>query len=84
MEYIDILKRRASGYYYTEEVIEYERGRKSKLLFCKRHNIIFIGGSYIKVKPISISQRGVKYDFKKYNPSKKRFRKKKKYKILQK
>ena len=66
LNYSDLIKKRAQGYYASEEVIEYERGRKNKFLFCKKRNRLYFADGFLKIVNPTIQVRGIKFDIKKY------------------
>jgi len=44
----DIILKRACGFYYTEEVCEYEKQKDIKMLYCKnRKRVYFKSGSFL-------------------------------------
>lgn len=53
-ELLELVKKKAFGFSYTEETVEYETRVAKPYLFCSSHNRLYHGVGYIKVKPIFV------------------------------
>lgn len=47
---LNILKKKAMGFTYTEETCEYEQSRMKPLLFCGKRNRIYLKNGFLSVK----------------------------------
>lgn len=50
-ELLNVLKKKAMGFTYTEETCEYEQARNKPLLFCGKRNRIYLKNGFLGVKP---------------------------------
>lgn len=46
----ETLKKKAYGFTYTEETMEYELLRSKPIIYCEKHNRIYFKNGYLKVK----------------------------------
>ena len=51
-ELISTLKKKAFGFGYTEESLEYETKKPKKYVFCEKRNRIYFENGFIKVRPV--------------------------------
>lgn len=50
-ELLNVLKKKAMGFTYTEETCEYEQSKGKPILFCGKRNRIYLKNGFLSVKP---------------------------------
>ncbi len=65
-EYLKLLKKKAEGYYISEEVVDYEGERKTKFLFCSKHNRLYFSNGFIHIKPIKEYKESIEFSFNRF------------------
>lgn len=46
----ELLVKRANGFYYNEEVAEYDVVGGDKFVLCKKHSRLYLGNGYLRIK----------------------------------
>ena len=62
---IEAIRRRAYGFYYDEENVEYESKGGGRYLLCKKQNRVYVGSGFVKVKIKKMFSASVRVVFKK-------------------
>ena len=64
----ETLKKKAYGFSYTEETMEYELIKSKPIIYCEKRNRIYLKNGYLKVKKVSggvehIALKNIKFNF---------------------
>ena len=60
---LEAITRRAYGFYYDEENVEYESKNSGKYLLCKNKNRVYFGSGYLKIKIKKLFSASARIEF---------------------
>jgi len=49
----DVLKKKAFGFSYTEETVEYEVSKSKSRVYCSKRNRLYLKNGFVKVKKVN-------------------------------